>query len=97
MVEFIKVMAKTPYGDTWDYAFMGDLDTPDDQMRLAKFMMECCDDCADRFGCPDEWDADEWRNQTAAMWEAVGSQRMEFGPPVAYEAGRPMFNYGGVR
>lgn len=100
MVVFVKVTAQTPHGDTHEYMWMGDLDTPNDQTRLIKFMVECCDDCADRFGCPDEWDSNEWRNQTSAMWEAVDSQRMEFGPPVAYavyENGKPILNYGGAR
>lgn len=95
MIEFIKVTAKTPYGDMWSYSFMGDLDNPEDQIRLAKFMMDCCDDCADRFGCPDEWNPDDWRQQTAAMWEDMTNSRKEYGPPVEYDPFRNVF--GGVR
>lgn len=79
MVEFIKVTAKTPYGDTREYVFMGDLDEPADQTRLVDFMVKCCDDCADFFPCPDEWDADEWHGQTQAMWEAMETSRTSFG------------------
>ena len=95
MVEFVRVTAKTPHGECWEYAFMGDLDTESDQIRLAQFMLDCCDDCADRFGCPDEWDAIEWRDKTMAMWEAIESQRMEFGPPVEYNPYRNV--WGGAR
>ena len=73
MIDFIKVTAKTPYGDTHEYAFMGDLSKVEDGQRLTKFMMDCCDDCADRFPCPDEWDARTWRDNTQAMWESMTS------------------------
>lgn len=75
MIEFIKVTAKTPYGDTHEYAFMGVLDQKEEEQRLIKFMMDCCDDCADRFPCPDEWDPMAWRDQTEAMWESMSSDR----------------------
>lgn len=77
MIEFLKITAKTPYGDTREYAFMGDMTKPEEQERLIEFMMKCCDDCADFFPCPDEWDAKDWRNGTAAMWEAMTSNRTE--------------------
>ena len=93
MVEFIKVTAKTPYGDMWSYSFMGDLDTATDQKRLAKFMVDCCDDCADRFGCPDEWDPEDWHQQTAAMWEDVTNDRKEYGPPVMFDAGGSVYRF----
>ena len=79
MVEFIKVTAKTPYGDTNDYLFMGDLDDHDDETRFLKFLVDCCDDCADRFSAPDEWDPKEWRDQTCAMWEPMETTRTSFG------------------
>ena len=79
MVEFIKITAKTPYGDTAEYLFMGDLDNHDDQKRFTKFMLDCCDDCADRFSAPDEWDPKDWRDQTCAMWEPMETKRTSFG------------------
>ena len=78
MIEFIKVTAKTPLGDTNEYMFMGDLNTDEDQIRLLKFMKECCDDCADRFTCPEDWDIKDWFNKTVAVWEAVESNRLDF-------------------
>ena len=79
MVEFIKVTAKTPYGNTNEYFFMGDLDKHEDQIRFSKFMVECCDDTSDRFSAPDEWDAMDWRDQTCAMWEPMETKRTSFG------------------
>lgn len=78
MVEFIKVTAKTPKGETHEYMFMGDLDNVNDQARLIDFMMKCCDDCADRYGVPDDWNATDWHEQTMAMWEAMDSDRTAF-------------------
>jgi len=73
MIDFVKVIAKTPYGDTHEYAFMGDLSKEEEGQRLTQFMIDCCDDCADRFPCPDEWDPISWRDNTQAMWESMTS------------------------
>ena len=79
MVEFIRVTAKTPLGDTKEYMFMGDLDEKETQERCLDFLISCCDDCADKFSAPDDWDPAEWRRQTAAMWESVETNRTSFG------------------
>ena len=71
MTEFIRITAKTPYNQEKHYVFLGDLSKDEEQNRLIKFMMDCCDDCADFYPCPDEYDIDQWRNDTAAMWEGV--------------------------
>ena len=71
MVKFIKVTAETPCGDAKEYAFMGDLDKQADKARLIEFLLWCCDDCADFFPCPDEWDVDEWQDQTLVRWEVM--------------------------
>ena len=71
MVEFVKVTARTPYGDSQEYMFMGDLDTKEDRARLTEFMSKCCDDCADKFGTPESWDIETWRNQTSATYELM--------------------------
>ena len=70
MVEFIKVTAKVPTGETKEYMFMGDLDKHNDQGRLIKFMEDCCHDCADFYIgiCPDEFDVQDWYDGTMAMW-----------------------------
>lgn len=71
MTEFVRIIARTPYNQERNYVFLGDLDKDEDQCRLIDFMIKCCDDCADFFPCPDEYDIDQWRNDTAAMWESV--------------------------
>ena len=82
MVEFVKVTTLTPKGDTKEYSWMGSLETSEGQQELTRFMLECCDDTADFFGCPDEdgWDVDKWRNMTCARWEPMESKRQSIGP-----------------
>ena len=81
MVEFIKVTAITPNGDTKEYSWMGDLSTRDGNQELVKFMMKCCDDTADFFGCPENWELSKWRDMTCARWEPMESNRMELIDP----------------
>ena len=71
MVDFVKVTAKTPNGDTAEYMFMGDFHLIEEIDRFFQFMINCCDDCADRFNAPDNWDALAWHEQTMAKWEAM--------------------------
>lgn len=83
MTEFIRITAKTPYNQEKHYVFLGDLSKAEEQDRLIKFMMDCCDDCADYYPCPDEYDVNQWHDDTAAMWEGVETidtptPRMEF-------------------
>lgn len=75
MVEFFKVTTLTPKGDSKEYMYMGEIKTPEDSMKLSKFMVECCDDTSDFFPCPDDWDPIKWRDSTMAKWEAIGSER----------------------
>lgn len=78
MITYLKVIAKTPLGDTQEYSFMGDMDSDSEIERFLNFMIFCCDDCADRYDCPDEWDADEWHSKTLATWKVIGTDE----PPV---------------
>lgn len=78
MITFLKVIAKTPLDDIHEYSFMGDMDSDSEVERFINFMVSCCDDCADRYDCPDEWDADEWHSKTSATWEVIGTDE----PPV---------------
>lgn len=55
MNRYIKVIARTPNGDTSDYMFMGDIDRRNEEIRFVNFMMKCADDCADRFSAPEDW------------------------------------------
>ena len=71
MVDFVKVTAKTPHGDTAEYIFMGNLNLLEEVDRFFQFMIDCCDDCADRFSAPDDWDAQAWHEQTCAKWEPI--------------------------
>ena len=97
MTEAICVTAKTPNGDTCEYIFIGNLDTPADQIRFSEFMIQCCDDCADWYGCPVGWDEEKWHNQTMAMWNSMTSNRKTFGPPVEYDPLGNYFDFGGAR
>ena len=94
MIELIKVTAKTPNGDSQEYMFMGDLDTEEDQGRLIEFMLDCCDDCSDRFSCPDNWEPELWRNSTRAMWEAIDSERTSFGKTGLTDFFHEVIGYG---
>lgn len=78
MITYLKVIAKTPLGNTQEYSFMGDMDSDDEIDRFVDFMVSCCDDCADRYDCPDEWDANEWHSKTKVTWEVIGTDE----PPV---------------
>ena len=69
MIEYFRITARTPYGDSQEYMFMGDLEDKNDRARLTQFMKECCDDCADKFYAPDSWDAQDWRDHTLATFE----------------------------
>ena len=71
MIEFIKVIAKTPNDEKKEYMFMGDLCNPFDTNRLSKFITDCRNDCADYYGVPDEWDADEWYSKSKTEWEVI--------------------------
>ena len=79
MIEFIRVTTKTPNGDSKQYMYMGDLNTDEGAVDFAEFMVKCCDDTADFFSAPDDWDADKWLNSTMAMWEPVEGNRTTFG------------------
>ena len=80
MIEFIKVTAKVPTGETREYMFMGDLDKLEDQRRLINFEKNCCDDAADYYAmiAPDCYTAEQWHNDTMAMWEAMSTSRESF-------------------
>ena len=67
MVEFVKVTTLTPKGDTKEYSWMGSLETSEGQQELTRFMLECCDDTADFFGCPDE-DGWDYGKQASVDW-----------------------------
>ena len=75
MVEFIRVTARTPKGDTKEYSWMGDMNEANTQQDFVKFLIQCCDDTADFFGCPDDWDPQKWRDYTCASFESVTDDR----------------------
>ena len=79
MIETILVETKTPADDHLTYAFLGDLDKEEDQGRLLKFMLECCDKTAAFFPVKDGYTADEWKESTQAMWYDPTDKRQKFG------------------
>lgn len=71
MTSFLKIIATTPNGDFNEYSFMGDLFSESDQNRLKDFTKFCRRDTADRFCAPDNWDVDEWVNETSVEFELM--------------------------
>ena len=71
MNRYIKVIARTPNGDTSDYMFMGDIDRRNEEIRFVNFMMKCADDCADRFCAPEDWNVQDWFSQTKVSYEIM--------------------------
>lgn len=71
MVKYGRVVAKTPKGNIKEYMFMGDFHT-EDIYRLPEFMISCIKDCADFYGCPDDWDCEKWVDATVAYFEPLG-------------------------
>lgn len=84
MVEYFKVTTMTPKGDSKEYMYMGDIQTAEDSAKFANFMVECCDDTSDFFGCPDDWDPIKWRDNTCAKWEAMESDRTSLPSPFPF-------------
>lgn len=71
MIQYIKVIATTPQGDSQTYFFMGDIDTQADKERFDLFLTRCSDDCADRFTPPDNYDIVKWHKNTTTRWEIM--------------------------
>lgn len=84
MVEFFKITTLTPNGDSKEYMYMGEIKTPEDTAKFSEFMVECCDDTSDFFGCPDDWDPIKWRDSTCARWEAIDSKRVVLPTPYPF-------------
>ena len=82
-VEYFKITTITPKGDSREYMYMGDIDIKDPKTieDFYKFMVDCCDDTADFFSCPDDWDPIKWRDSTCAKWEDPEGKRSDFGIP----------------
>ena len=72
MIEFVRVTAKTPGGDTQEYMWMGDISDENERGRLIQFMLHCCDDTSDRYPAPDEWNPYDWRDKTQAKYQVLG-------------------------
>ena len=67
MGKIIKVTARTPLDDYNEYYYYGDIN--DD--RLVSFMNNCAKDTADRFDAPEDWDIDDWFENTKVVYEEV--------------------------
>lgn len=74
MTTFIEVTVFTPAGHCAPYMYMGEFNTPNENMRFLDFINNCRLDCADRFQIPSSWkdyDFQQWFNNTWARYKVL--------------------------
>ena len=69
MLTSIKIIARTPSGESKEYFYIGDI--INHEAELFKFMIDCCDDCAQTYGPPEDYNPIDWQDFTSAQWEPI--------------------------